>query len=147
MAPGSGLGRPGASAQVLHVPSVRSSPHRHVATCRYMSLHYSQPNSHLAYSRDASGVRYGFPCCCTCCIGYPASYRLTNSRLSLVVRAHVGLMTAQTTQFRSFIRCLRSHAKGCADFSCDRCEMDAAKASAPLWSSRTTSTSLLLRVC
>ena len=29
---------------------------------------------------------YGFPCCCTVCIGYPAAYRLTNSRLSLVVR-------------------------------------------------------------
>jgi hypothetical protein len=29
---------------------------------------------------------YGFPFCCYCCIGYPASYRLTNSRLSLIVR-------------------------------------------------------------
>jgi len=29
---------------------------------------------------------YGFPFCCFCCVGYPATYRLTNSRLSLVVR-------------------------------------------------------------
>lgn len=29
---------------------------------------------------------YGFPFCCYCCIGYPASYRLSNSRLSLIVR-------------------------------------------------------------
>jgi hypothetical protein len=29
---------------------------------------------------------YGFPCCCRCCIGFPSSYRLSNSRLSVISR-------------------------------------------------------------
>ena len=29
---------------------------------------------------------YGSPCCCTCCIGFPAAYRLSNSRLSVISR-------------------------------------------------------------
>mmetsp|Transcript_55280 Transcript_55280/g.110984 ORF Transcript_55280/g.110984 Transcript_55280/m.110984 type:complete len:273 (-) Transcript_55280:96-914(-) len=29
---------------------------------------------------------FGFPCCCVACVGFPASYRLSNARLSMVVR-------------------------------------------------------------
>lgn len=34
----------------------------------------------------AKCLPYGFPCCCRCCVGYPSSYRLTRSRLSIVTR-------------------------------------------------------------
>ena len=29
---------------------------------------------------------YGFPCCCTCCVGYPSDYKLSNSRITITVR-------------------------------------------------------------